>query len=321
MLFPAALDHHNNLDTTDEPTQKWKAALRAECNVSNLAMEGDNPRHNKNYRNNPSLVIALRNGQHHILIDAGKTFREGALRWFPTRGITSLDGIILTHHHMDAAGGLDDVRGFQKWQHHHHHDHAHSLGRRAVPMPIFLAQDCLDELGERFPWLLGTKKGGTQPGSGYGTPSVNRHVATFDVHVITPFHEFEVVEGLKVIPLPVMHGEDLISLGFAFRVGSQNIVYLSDISRMPPQTLEYIQNKLPRTDVLIVDALKYQSLHPVHYSMEQAIELAKVLRPKQCYLIGMDCDDFPPHDAMNAELKQKYGNIQLAHDGLVLDMS
>jgi len=60
----------------------------------------------------------------------------------------------------------------------------------------------------------------------------------------------------------------------------------------------------------------------VHYSMEQAIELAKVLRPKQCYLIGMDCDDFPPHDEINAQLKSKYGgNIQLAHDGLVLDMS
>ena len=50
----------------------------------------------------------------HVIIDTGKTFREGALRWLPRLGISSIDAIVLTHHYMDAAAGIDDVRGFQR---------------------------------------------------------------------------------------------------------------------------------------------------------------------------------------------------------------
>ena len=45
----------------------------------------------------------------------GKTFRETAIRWILERGIDgSIDAILLTHEHVDAVAGLDDVRGIQK---------------------------------------------------------------------------------------------------------------------------------------------------------------------------------------------------------------
>lgn len=74
------------------------------CKVSNLAIRGD-PKRNKDYRNNPSLLINhYENGESkNIIIDVGKTFREGALRWMPIHDIDSLDAIILTHHHMVSA--------------------------------------------------------------------------------------------------------------------------------------------------------------------------------------------------------------------------
>ena len=49
-----------------------------------------------------------------VIIDVGKTFREGARRWLLVHGIRSLDAIVLTSQHMDAATGLDDVLGFQR---------------------------------------------------------------------------------------------------------------------------------------------------------------------------------------------------------------
>jgi glyoxylase-like metal-dependent hydrolase (beta-lactamase superfamily II) len=71
------------------------------CKVSNLAIKGD-PKQNKDYRNNPSLLINHyeKGESRNIVIDVGKTFREGALRWMPIHDIDSLDAIVLSHHHM-----------------------------------------------------------------------------------------------------------------------------------------------------------------------------------------------------------------------------
>lgn len=79
----------------------------------------------KNNRGNPSILIkvprrdlggysgdAARNHQT-ILVDVGKTFKRGALKWFPKFGITAVDAVILTHEHADAILGLDDLREVQ----------------------------------------------------------------------------------------------------------------------------------------------------------------------------------------------------------------
>jgi phosphoribosyl 1,2-cyclic phosphodiesterase len=153
-------------------------------------------------------------------------------------------------------------------------------------------------------------------------PVVKRDVAALDVNVIEDYKPFDAA-GLNIVPLPVWHGDDLVSLGFSFSIrGSDgkhtNIVYISDISRMIPETLDYIQNKLPPTDLLIVDALLPEFEHPVHFSLEQAANLSKEVAAKRTYLIGMSCDAFPPHDVMNNQLALEQGTIQFAHDGLVL---
>lgn len=293
---------------------KMREQFRDKCNVSNKAIIG-NPLHNKDYRNNPSLLIAQYDEQagrmKHVIIDVGKTFREASLRWFPKHGIYSVDAIILTHEHADASFGLDDVRGYQRVL-----QHATSRERgfpETVPMKLFLSQPCLDKLSHTLPWLF--PKAQKVDSS---KPVVHRFVSSLDVKVFQSFDSLQ-VEGLTVIPLPVMHGEDLLCYGFAFRCGTRNIVYLSDISRMLPETMDFIRNKLPPTDILIVDSLYLDRVHPVHYSLEQAADIASQIRPKQTLLVGMNCDTFLPHDEMNKELQQKYENFQLAHDGLAVE--
>jgi phosphoribosyl 1,2-cyclic phosphodiesterase len=298
-----------------------KRALAPFCQVSNAAILGD-PRRNKNYRNNPSVLLSLGNGKH-VLIDAGKTFREGAVRWFPTHGVTSLDAIVLTHHHMDAAGGLDDVRGFQRWQ--GLGDAASSPSPyRAVPMPLYLSQSCLEDAQERFPWLL-PKEASYLTTTGQDETKekivVERYVASFDVRIIEAFQSYN-VEGIEIVALPVMHGEDLVSFGFAFTLGRLNVVYLSDISRMLPETLDFIRNRLPPTSVLVIDALHPTKRTPVHFTLEEALEVVKLIQPMEMtYLVGMNCDNFLPHDDMNRQLQALHGKVRLAHDGLVLDAS
>lgn len=295
----------------DTPTLKESRALMKKyCDVSIAASRG-NPKENKNYRNNPSLLVMLEDGTN-VIIDVGKTFREGALRWLPDVGATQLHAIILTHQHMDAVAGLDDIRGVQNWR----FDSGKRVG--SIAMPLFLSADCLEALQEQFPWLL-PKSQMSNIVDVDGKPRVERHVASFDVTVFEKFVPFT-VGTLKITPLPVIHGEDLVSYGFSFTVGQTNVVYLSDISRMLPETLDYIRSTLPPTDVLIIDALNPDEEHPVHYSMKQAITMSREIAPrKMTYLIGMNCDAFPLHDDMNRKLSEEYVNIQFAHDGLVLE--
>ena len=92
------------------------------CRVSSMATRGD-PRYNKDYRGNPSLMIVHQNDDtlgddksegdseaeieiapkpsKTVVIDVGKTFTESALRWMPTYGLTSIDAIVLSHEHME----------------------------------------------------------------------------------------------------------------------------------------------------------------------------------------------------------------------------
>eukprot|EP00957_Ditylum_brightwellii_P080461 6119662-Ditylum_brightwellii.AAC.1 len=142
-----------------------------------------------------------------------------------------------------------------------------------------------------------------------------------------------------MIPLPVLHGGNFVCNGYAFTVRGRgcdddancdinsgtekkkyemNVVYLSDISRMIPETEEYIMKNLPPTDVLVVDSLLMKRQNPVHFSLNDAVELVKRLKPKRTYIVGVNCDDFLPHDEMNEELSKLDLNIQLAYDGLAL---
>ena len=286
-------------------------------------------------------------------------------RWFPIHGIKSLDAIILTHHHMDAAAGLDDVRGFQRkiWIPDTKQKEEIASNQEGNPnpgryvgqsIPLYMSDFCYLNLQRQFPWLLPNKSGPSiMPQQAKGRPEVKRHVASFDVTLFKDYEEETLLgaegdggkngilgSGFKMVPLPVWHGDDLISHGFAFSLDPEpstssrplNVVYLSDISRMVPKTLEYIQNELPPTDVLIIDSLLWEKPHPVHFSMEQAVDLARTLKPRMgTYLIGMSCDNFLPHDQMNAYLAKTYGKggddckktggpIIMAHDGLIIDL-
>ena len=95
---------------------------------------------------------------------------------------------------------------------------------------------------------------------------------------------------------------------------------LSDISRMLPETEAFILQKLGPTDILIVDSLTLDRYNPTHYQLKDAVDLARRLKPKRTYLVGIACDSFLPHDEMNEELANLDMHIELAYDGLMLEM-
>ncbi|ESW30733.1 hypothetical protein PHAVU_002G178000 [Phaseolus vulgaris] len=110
------------------------------------------PHSNPNYRCNSSMLIkyySQTDATHkYILIDAGKTFREAALRWFVFHRIPRVDSIVLTHDHADAILGLDDIRAVQPF----------SPTNDIDPTPVYLAQRSMDRMEKVFPYLVRKKQ-------------------------------------------------------------------------------------------------------------------------------------------------------------------
>lgn len=108
---------------------------------------------------------------------------------------------------------------------------------------------------------------------------------------------------------------------FACAINSSVVYFstqLSDISRMPLETEKFIMEELPPTDILVIDALNLDSFNPTHNNLEQSLKIIRILNPKRTFVVGMSCDSFLPHDAMNKELAKLDIKVELAHDGLVI---
>jgi phosphoribosyl 1,2-cyclic phosphodiesterase len=234
--------------------------------VSWKGAQGD-PAFNKNYRCNPSLLIQFQRegSERNVIIDCGKTFRESILRWFPRYKVRSVDAIVLTHGHADAIFGLDDVRSVQP-------------RNIKAPMDVYLSPECLKVVSYTFPYLFP---------KAIEEQAVHRFVAAINWVPFTYYHEFSAA-GMKIKPLPVMHGEDMFCTAFIFGE-KDRICYISDISRMLPSTLDEIKRE-PKIHILILDALLMNNSHPTHQSMKEAITLAKEICPTRTLLVGMSSE-------------------------------
>ncbi|KAL3616864.1 hypothetical protein CASFOL_039258 [Castilleja foliolosa] len=261
------------------------------------------PEKNPNYRCNTSLLIDYRGSDEkhkYILIDVGKTFREQVLRWFTFHKIPHVDSIILTHEHADAVLGLDDIRTVQPF----------SPTNDINPTPIHLTQDAMESIAVKFPYLVQKK---LKPGQEV------RRVAQLDWKIIEndctkPF----VASELQFFPLPVMHGEDYVCLGFLF--GERfKVAYISDISRFLPDT-EYRISKDggQQLDLLILDTLYKKQSHNTHFCFPQTLEAVKKICPKKALLIGMthEFDHHVDNEFLNDWSKREEIPVQLAYDGL-----
>ncbi|OQU81529.1 hypothetical protein SORBI_3006G072201 [Sorghum bicolor] len=180
--------------------------------------------------------------------------------------------IILTHEHADAVLGLDEVWVVQPRN-----------GRNDIEqIPIFLTQFTMDSISRRFPYLIEQK-----PEDG----DEDAQAAKIDWKIIEddvdkPF----VASGLEFMPLPVMHGEGYICLGFLFGRRSK-VAYLSDVSRFLPKTEHVISKSgAGQLDLLILEA---NTLHGVgdsfsaHLTLSESLDAIKRIRPKGALLIGM----------------------------------
>jgi phosphoribosyl 1,2-cyclic phosphate phosphodiesterase len=103
-----------------------------------------------------------------------------------------------------------------------------------------------------------------------------------------------------VVPVPVMHG---------YRIGG--FAYVTDCSHIPDRSLELLTD----LDVLVLGALRYRP-HPTHFSLEQAIAVARKIGAAETYFthLAHDVDHGRP------EIPLPPG-VAFGHDGLAFDLA
>lgn len=204
-----------------------------------------------------------------ILIDASPDLRQQALRI----GLSKLDAVLLTHQHYDHVGGIDDVRPFC---------FGHDL-------PIYTNPQTVHDLHNRVDYCF-------RPLPYPGVPKLDLHSVE-----CRPF----MVEGLKIIPIEVMHGKLPI---YGYRIG--DFAYVTDAKTIS----ESEKDKLLGLEVLILNCLRVKQEHFAHIILPEALALIEELKPKRTYLTHA-CHMLGRHEEISQLLPP---GVEFAYDGEVI---
>jgi phosphoribosyl 1,2-cyclic phosphate phosphodiesterase len=191
-----------------------------------------------------------------------------------------LDAVVLTHGHADHILGFDDLRPYNIRQH--------------AAMPVYGNEETFRIIRRAFAYVFDNKP------TLSSTPSVSLH------EVNGPFE----LLGIPFIPVPLLHGE-MDVLGYRFG----RAAYLTDFSRLPESSVPLLED----LDDLVLDALR-DVPHPMHQTVEQALQLIDKLNPKRAWFTHIAHD--LPHAETNERLRKLgYPHVQLAFDGLQFEVA
>ena len=191
-------------------------------------------------------------------------------------GISHVDALLFTHEHRDHTAGLDDIRPFNYLQ--------------GAAMPVYLHPRVYQAFQGQFDYIF-------QPVPYPGIPQIDWHLIDNE-----PFE----IKGHVIRPVEVLHYK-LPVLGFVF----DKFAYITDANFISEKEKE----KLKGMDVLVLNALRREA-HISHFTLDEAVALAKELGAKQTYFTHMS-HQIGLHDDVCSELPE---GIDLAHDGLVVEL-
>jgi phosphoribosyl 1,2-cyclic phosphate phosphodiesterase len=190
--------------------------------------------------------------------------------------IKKLDAVLFTHSHKDHIAGMDDVRAYNFFQ--------------RKPMQVYANQMTIEALMREFFYVFTEKK---YP----GVPDIRLN--TIDME---PF----MIGDITIIPILVWH---LNMPVYGFRFGS--FTYITDANKIE----EGEKEKIRGTNVIVLNALR-QEKHISHFSLPEAVELAKELKIPTAYFTHIS-HQMGLHKKVNTCLPK---GMELAYDGLIVEV-
>lgn len=175
-----------------------------------------------------------------LVVDAGPDFRQQMLM----HQVRHLNGILLTHEHVDHIFGLDDIRAFNWVQ--------------KQPTDIYAEERVQIAIRRIFDYVFANY---TYP----GIPQMHLHLIENK-----PF----MIDDLEIVPVRGYHYKLPV---FGFRFGK--IAYVTDVNRLEDAEID----KLRGLEVLILNALRKED-HISHYSLGHALAVIAEVKPGKAYL-------------------------------------
>jgi phosphoribosyl 1,2-cyclic phosphate phosphodiesterase len=214
--------------------------------------------------------------QGNLLIDTPPDLRQQLLR----ERVGIMHAVLYTHEHADHIFGLDDLRLFPFY-----------LGH---PVPLYCEALVEERIRKSFDYAFAQ----SEPTHTGAAPQLTFHrigLAPFDLL------------GATITPVRLKHGPRFDVLGF--RIG--NVAYCTDTNGIPPESLALLQD----LDVLILDALRHRP-HITHFSLDEAIAVARQLKPKRTIFTHMS------HDLGHAQTSTILPEgMELGYDGMRITLT
>jgi phosphoribosyl 1,2-cyclic phosphate phosphodiesterase len=190
--------------------------------------------------------------------------------------VEDVEAVLYTHEHKDHVAGIDDLRAFNYIQ------------KKAVP--LWATPRVQEAIKREVPYCF--------DGTDYpGIPKLELHTFTDK--------DFSIA-GVLFRPIEVMHYKMPVT---AFRVG--DFSYITDANFISPGELEKIRG----SKVIVLNALRREK-HISHYTLQEAIELVRELKPEKAYFTHMS-HQLGLHADVMKELPE---GIELAFDELTINL-
>jgi phosphoribosyl 1,2-cyclic phosphate phosphodiesterase len=190
--------------------------------------------------------------------------------------VKKMDAVIFTHEHKDHTAGFDDIRAFN-----------FILKKK---MEVYASSRVQDAIKKEFAYIFSDFR---YP----GIPEINLHLLE---------NKLTNIEGVNFMPVEVMHYKLPV---FGFRVG--DFSYITDANYIS----DFEKEKIKNSKVLVLNALRREE-HISHFTLQEAIELVKELKPEMAYFTHIS-HQLGLHSEVEKELPD---NIRLAYDGLKLEL-
>lgn len=192
------------------------------------------------------------------------------------KNVKKLDAVVLTHEHKDHIAGLDEVKAFNFFNH--------------MRMPVYASERVQEAIKREFAYIFAEEK---YP----GIPEIDLYTVRDD-----PF----TIKEVTFTPINVLHYKLPVK---AYRI--KDFTYITDANFISPEEKE----KIKGSKIIVLNALRREE-HISHYTLQEAINLLKELKPEKAYLTHIS-HQMGLHEDVSKELP---GFIEIAYDGLEIEI-